>query len=406
MIAESVGEAGGGALTLAIFALLLLLGVWNVWLNRRLRLARSFEDEVRALIGQRLGDRLDPRDPAFAAAVEAGLQAHLPEVIKREVESPSSALHTALADKLAREMTRGEDEALDARVRDALLGRIGTILAAPGDFADLFEEIDGKLGERMASRAGDATPAMVEAIDAGLRGRIVKIFETSDDFGELFEEIDVRLGERVSARIEVAEDGVRIDGLIAEQLHARVKAMFDNPESHEDLFETVDEKLGERIVRSIGRLPEDAASRMDSNIRDALVAEVQYIFDNPENYETLVETIDEQLGQRICRLLSHPSPELQQGLEEPIRAGLTRRLGEIFANPEEHEGLVEGIDEGLGKRIDRRIRDELAPGDGLLDRLIAEALRERVRERVETGRESLDQAIDTAIRKQHGDRNE
>src|SRR5262245_16026070 len=70
MFAESAGDVGGNALLLAICVLLLLLGAWNVWLLRRLRQARSLEEELRAVVGQRLGDRLDPHDPAFVTALD------------------------------------------------------------------------------------------------------------------------------------------------------------------------------------------------------------------------------------------------------------------------------------------------------------------------------------------------
>jgi hypothetical protein len=356
MFAETAGDFGTSALSLAIFVLLLLLGAWNIWLNSRLRQARSLEEELHALVGRRLGDRLDADDPAFTRALEQALRDRLPEVIQHEVESPDSALHAALAQRLTRQLDPRDDEALGARLREQLLDRVSAIFAAPGDFEGLFDEIDGKLGER------------------------------------------------ILARVEPIADDPRIASLTGERLFARLEQMFDRPEDHEGLFESVDEKLGECILRQAGKLPDEAAARLEAAIRDALVAEVQYIFENPQDYEGIVETIDEQLGQRVTRLAGHPSPELQEAMEGPIRGGLAGRLHEIFANPDDHEGLLEEVDGQLGKRIERRLREELARGgDGLIEQLVVEALRERVRGRLEGRRESLDLTIDTRIARHNGE---
>jgi hypothetical protein len=311
---------------------------------------------LHAFVGRRLGDRLDADDPALARSVEEACRERLPEIIKHEVESPSSPLHAALAQRLTRQLEQGDDAALAATVREQLLGRVTTMFASPRQFADLFEQIDG------------------------------------------------RLGEQILAKVEAGVDDPRVAAVVGEQVLARVEDMFDNADEHEGLFESLDEKLGERVLRLAGKLPEETAARMDATIRDALVAQVSYIFDNPDDYESLVETIDEGLGQRITRLLGHPSPELQEALEAPARAGLAGRMEEIFANPDDYEELIGEVDELLGKRIERRLREELAKGtDGLIEQLLVEALRERVRGRLDGRRESLDLSIDTRISKHQGE---
>jgi hypothetical protein len=356
MLAQNAADPGSSTLTVVLLVLFALLAVWNIWLNTRLRQARSLHEELHALVGRRLGDRLDANDPAFARALEDAFRERLPSIINQEVESPSSALHIALSQRLARQLEQGDDESLQTKMREQVLGRVTTIFASPENFEELFARIDGKLGER------------------------------------------------ILARVETSADEARIADVVGEQLFARVEEMFDNPDDFEELFGSLDEKLSERILRLASKLPEETAARMDATIRDALVAQVGYIFENPDDYESLVETIDEGLGQRMTRLLGHPSPELQQALEEPIRAGLAGRLEEVFANPDDHEDLLAEVDELLGKRIERRLREELTRGgDGLIEQLLVEALRERVRGRVDGRRESIDLSIDTRMARHQGE---
>jgi hypothetical protein len=356
MLAQTAGEPGSSALVIALLVLFLLLAAWNIWLNTRLRQARSLHEELHALVGRRLGDRLDADDPSLARALEDAFRDRLPDLIKQEVESPSSPLHAALEHRITRLLERGDDAEMSAAVQQQLLGRVTTMFAEPGEFEGLFDRID------------------------------------------------TRLGESILARVEASADDSRVAAVVGERVLARVEGMFENPDDFEGLFSSLDEKLGERVLRLAGKLPEETAARMDATIRDALVAQVAYIFDNPDDYESLVETIDEGLGQRITRLLGHPSPELQQALEGPARAGLAGRMEAIFASPDDYEDLIGEVDELLGKRIDRRLREELAKGsDGLIEQLLVEALRERVRGRLDGRRESLDLSIDTRITKHQGE---
>lgn len=406
MFAESPLLFTSETWSLILLGLFLALGAWNVWLNTRLKRARSFENELRAVVGLRLDERFRADDPGLGTALLNALQARLPDIVNQQVSTPSSRVQAVLAERLAQQVERSDPQ-FDALLGDRLQNRVQEIFVAPGDHGGWFEAIDDKLCERIDARAADpgadCARAMAEKIDVALQGRLEAIFDEPDNYSSWFEEIDGKLCEAILTRIDHLDDA-QMDTFVAEQVFARVQTMFENPDDHEGLFEAVDEKLTDRILKQIAKLPDETATRMDAVIRDALVQEVEHIFDDPETYEDTLTTIDEQLGQRISRMLNHPTPELQEMLEGPIREGLASRLGLIFDNPDDYEALLEQVDEQLGKRIERRLREELARGaEGLIEQLVVEQVRDKVRARVEGRRESLDLAIDNRIARHNGE---
>lgn len=482
MFAITASEVGLLALSMFTLLLLILLGGWNVWLNARLReilrdstqmrehvdvirQSRSFEQELRDVVRLKVGDRFDAQSPTDLAALDESLKSRLPGLIRRELEQPSpeleakyrqriirladdrlDAILVTLTDDLAVGLkqraqrlldTRDEslwqpidarlaermaqfvdkldfnrDEDLNGRIRRCLQSRVEMLFEDPESdvSSTLFEDVDARLSERISARleepGKECERELQLRIDAGLMQRLDTLVENADEHEDLFAEVDSKLGDHILTRAEEilstsGDDLLRLDERIIPQIAGRINAIFDDPENHESLFESIDEHLSERILKLADRLPEETAERIDESILAGLVSEIEELFDAPENHEDLFESIDEALGKRITRLVDHPPAELKEKMDEEVNTGLVARVSGMFDDPDDYESMSD-VDEQLGKRIERRLREELARGaEGLIDQTIYDSLKKRVGQRFDerSRREGLDMIIDTRITK-------
>jgi len=422
-----------------------------------LRPARSLHDELSQLLGKTINSRLDalaadeltlldqairqrlpelvapvlqnasPRfSAAFAAAVEERALAHLPEALAAAGPRIGAALEqrlqTALADPekaweriddrlgrrlvaLAETLPAEATARLDARAGAALLARAEEMLASPDDFADLFERIDAALQEQILGTVEEPPEECVQAIAArtaaGMAARVADIFDNPGEHDELFERLDEKLGDRV---VELAGDpddetAGKLEDRICAGLLARLDHICDNPGEHESLYESIDEKLGERMLELAGDPDDETARKLEERICADLVDEVNHICDNPGEHTELYESIDEKLGGRILELATDPPPEVGQRLAERLEAGLLAEVDHLFEHRDEQEELFADLDEKLGGHLRRRLRDELSGGrGGRVDAALDELLRAHARARLEAADlTELDRLLDQRL---------
>jgi hypothetical protein len=375
-----------------------------------LRSVRTFDEELREAVRRKTAERLEALGPDELSALEDAIRARLPQVIAAVLANPSPELASALSARItSRALERlgtalaGSDSAIDSAVQDrfqalladpnadawepidrklaaralaasnspaaevsrqleqriheGLLERAQDMFAEPEQHAELFERLDEKLIERIVrvaeSPGPDCARALVGQVEHELLARTAAMFESPEEHGDLVEALNEKLAQRLVAVAEnlPPETAARIDGRICEQLAEQADRLFDVPEEHEDLFSLIDEKLGGRIVRLAADLPPETATRIDSRIAEQLLAEVNHLFEAPEEYEDLFERIDEKLGARAVTLAQGPPEALAQRLDGRISDGLADALDEMFRHPDEHEEVFEKAREQLGRRI-------------------------------------------------------
>jgi hypothetical protein len=383
-----------------------------------LRSARSLHEELSGLLAKTVSTRLDslgaedlaaldqvlrqrlpemigpvlqnasPRfSTAFAAAVEEQALAHLPAAITAAGPQLTAALQqrlqstldesdsdvwepidagltrhlVALAENLPAETAARIDEKALAN----LVSRAEEILESPEDFTELFERFDADLQEHILAAIEELPEECVQAIDrlstSRLNSRVEEIFDNPGDHEDLFTKIDEKLGQGI---LELAEDppdelAQKLDDRIGFCLLAELDQIYENPDDHESLYESLDEKLGERLLELAGEPPEETARKLDERLCASLLAELDQICDNTGDHEALFESLDEKLSGRFLELADSPSPELEQRLGQRALAGVLAAVDRFFEDRDGHEDFFSELDDKLAQRIRRRLREEL-----------------------------------------------
>jgi hypothetical protein len=295
---------------------------------------------------------------------------------------------------------------MDAKIGTALEEQVRRILQTPDDYPEeIAETINETLGNRITAVAENLPAATASQMDKKIGEALVKrigdIFADPDQHQEVIEGVDESLGNRVAAVAEnmPAEAASQMDKKIGDALVKRIDDIIEDPEQYQDVSEAVCASLGNRVTALADEPPEAIAAHLDLRIGEQLLETVNWMFENPADHEALFDSVDEALGTRILEQAGKPSDEVAAQLDRRIGEKLVDNVNDVFENPAEHETLFEQVNGRISRRIEQRLEGELGNGsDSGLEKALNEMLRGHLGRRFQqTDLGGLDRALDTRL---------
>lgn len=364
---------------------------------------KSADDELLQAWAEKITVRLESLSPEDVARLDGELRAKLPQAMDALLAQPSPAFLSALRAKVEPHAEALLTAALkngEGKLGQALLDRLqrAVINAEHPGWDSVLESLEEPLLERAAALAENPPPALAADIDTkigtAIQEQVQRVVQSPDDYPEVAEAMQEILQGRMAGLAErlPAEATAQIDKKAVESLVAKVDEIFADPDQYADVLDSVNEALGNRIDAVAENPAGDLAARIDQRVGDRLVEAVNHLFENAD-YSELQEEVLDRLSQRIKQRLQEEAGRgsangLDKALDEMLRGHLNRRFQQTDLG-----ALDRAIDARLKAMLDLPPQEMLA----LLDRMFETRLLAQARDRLDNNIKQCEEDLQAAL---------